>query len=119
MAAAPDSLVDALRLSARRAGNARTVSSLMHAIDHFRRPRSESVLTRSELCALAVPAMFIWGADAPYLTADRARPSIDLIPRATLCEVPGGHGPWLVDSRRSAELIQTHVPRALDALRAG
>jgi pimeloyl-ACP methyl ester carboxylesterase len=119
VAAAPDSLVDALRLSARRPGNARTVSSLMHAIDHFRRPRSESVLTRSELCALAVPTMFIWGADAPYLTADRARPSIDLIPRATLCEVPGGHGPWLVDTRRSAELIQTHVPRALDALRAG
>ncbi len=45
IAAAPDSLIDALRLSARRPGNARTVGSLMHAIDHFRRPRPESVLT--------------------------------------------------------------------------
>ena len=39
VAAAPDSLIDVLRLSARRPGNARTVNSLMHAIDHFRRPR--------------------------------------------------------------------------------
>jgi pimeloyl-ACP methyl ester carboxylesterase len=109
VAAAPDSLIDALRLSARRPGNARTVSSLMHAIDHLRRPRPESVLTTPELRAIAAPTMFIWGADAPYLTADRARPSIGQIPSATLHEVPGGHGPWLVDTARSAELIQTHL----------
>jgi pimeloyl-ACP methyl ester carboxylesterase len=109
VAAAPDSLIDALRLSARRPGNARTVTSLMHAIEHFRRPRAESVLTTTELAALAMPTMFIWGTDAPYLSAERARPSIDEIPTATLHEVPGGHGPWLVDPERSAQLIQTHV----------
>ena len=109
VAAAPESMIDALRLSARRPGNARTVSSLMHAIDHFRRPRAESVLTTQELRAIAAPTMFIWGADAPYLSADRARPSIDQIPEATLHEVSGGHGPWLVDTERSAELIQAHL----------
>jgi pimeloyl-ACP methyl ester carboxylesterase len=107
--AAPDSLIDALRLSARRPGNARTVASLMHAIDHFRRPRAESVLTVPELRAIAVPTMFIWGTDAPYLTAACARPAIEQIPRATLHEVPGGHGPWLVDTQRCATLIQTHL----------
>lgn len=107
--AAPDSLIDALRLSARRPGNARTVSSLMHAIDHFRRPRPHSVLTTPELRAIAVPTMFIWGAGAPYLTADRARPSIEQIPGATLHEVPGAHGPWLVDPERSGELIRAHL----------
>ena len=55
--------------------------------------------------------MFIWGADAPYLSADRARPSIDQIPGATLDEVPGGHGPWLVDVRRNAELIERHLTK--------
>jgi len=109
VAAAPDSLIDALRLSARRPENARTVTSLMHAIDHFRRPRAESVLTTRELRAIAIPTMFIWGADAPYLSAERARPSIEQIPTATLHEVPGGHGPWLVDTERSAELIKTHL----------
>jgi pimeloyl-ACP methyl ester carboxylesterase len=109
VAAAPDSLIDALRLSARRPGNARSVNSLMHAIDHFRRPRLESVLTTQELAAIAIPAMFIWGTDAPYLSIERARPSIEQIPRATLHELPGGHGPWLVDTKRSAELIQTHL----------
>ena len=109
VAAAPDSLIDALRLSARRPGNARTVTSLMHAIDHFRRPRPESVLTTPELRAIAVPTMFIWGTGAPYLAADDARPSVRQIPGATLHEVPGGHGPWLVDTGRSAGLIQTHL----------
>ena len=109
VAAAPDSLIDALRLSARRPENARSVGSLMHAIDRFRRPRTESVLTTAELSAIAVPTMFIWGADAPYLSAERARPSIEQIPQATLHVVPGGHGPWLVDTKRSAELIQTHL----------
>ena len=109
VAAVPDSLIDALRLSARRPGNASTVSSLMHAIDHFRRPRPESVLSPPELASIAVPTMFIWGTEAPYLTADRARPSIDQIPGATLHEVPGGHGPWLVDPERSARFIQAHL----------
>jgi pimeloyl-ACP methyl ester carboxylesterase len=115
VAAAPDSLIDALRLSARRPESARTVTSLMHAIDHFRRPRTESVLTTAELAAIDTPTMFIWGTDAPYLSAERARPSIDRIPMATLHEVPGGHGPWLVDTERSAQLIDTHLtstPRA-------
>ena len=109
VAAAPDSLIDALRLAARRPGNARTVASLMHAIDHFRRPRAESVLTAQQLAAISVPTMFIWGTNAPYLSADRAAPSIDQIPGATLHEVAAGHGPWLADTMRSAELIQTHL----------
>jgi pimeloyl-ACP methyl ester carboxylesterase len=106
---APDSLIEALRLSARRPGNARTVNSLMHAIDHFRQPRTESVLTTQQLTSIATPTMFIWGTDAPYLSANHARPSIDEIPNASLHEVPGAHGPWLADTNRSAELIQIHL----------
>jgi pimeloyl-ACP methyl ester carboxylesterase len=81
----------------------------MHAIDHFRRPRTESVLTTPELRAIAVPTMFIWGAAAPYLSAAHARPSIDEIPGATLHQVPGGHGPWLVDRPRCTALIRAHL----------
>lgn len=109
VSAAPDSLIEALRLSARRPENARTVTSLMHAIDHFRRPRAESVLTGPELAVITTPTMFIWGTHAPYLSAARARPSIDQIPTAVLHEVHGGHGPWLVETDRCAELIQTHL----------
>ena len=76
VAAAPDPLIDALRLSARRPGNASSVSSLMHAIDHFRRPRPESVLDHRGACRDRAPTMFIWGADAPYLTR-RSRPTLD------------------------------------------
>ncbi|MGB0091034.1 MAG: alpha/beta hydrolase [Solirubrobacteraceae bacterium] len=109
VAAAPDSLLEALRLSTRRPENARTVASLMHAIDRFRRPRPESVLTGAELAAIPTATMFIWGSDDPYLSPQGARLSIEQIPTATLHELPGGHGPWLVNAERAAELMQTHL----------
>jgi pimeloyl-ACP methyl ester carboxylesterase len=110
-AATPDPLIEALRLSARRPENARTVASLMHAIDRFRRPRPESVLTRAELAAITTPTIFILSSDDPYLSVERARPSIDQIQGARLYEVPGGHAPWLVDAQHAAELIaaQSHL----------
>jgi pimeloyl-ACP methyl ester carboxylesterase len=112
VAAAPDSLIEALRLSARRPENAKSVAALMHAIDRFRRPRPESVLTSAELAAIKVPTIFILGSDDPYLSVEQARPSIDQIQDATLYEVPGGHAPWLIDPQRAAELITTRSPLA-------
>jgi pimeloyl-ACP methyl ester carboxylesterase len=108
-AAAPDELLDLLRLAARRKGNARTVNSLMHAIDGFRRPRPESVMTDAELRRIRVPTMFCWGTEDPFLSPFKARPFIDKIPGAVLHEVPGGHGPWLDDSARCARLVTDHL----------
>jgi pimeloyl-ACP methyl ester carboxylesterase len=110
VAAAPDSLIEALRLSARRPENARTVASLMHAIDRFRRPRPESVLTTTELAGIKAPTAFILGSGDPYLSPERSLPSIRTIPTATLHEVPGGHAPWLVNAQHAAELIAHHAP---------
>ena len=109
VAAAPDPLIEALRLSARRPENARTVASLMHAIDRFRRPRPESVLTSAELAAITAPAIFILGSDDPYLSIERARPSIDQIQHSRLYELPAGHAPWLVDPQQAATLIAKHL----------
>jgi pimeloyl-ACP methyl ester carboxylesterase len=107
-AAAPDELLDVLRLAGHRSGNARTVASLMHAIDGFRRPRPDSVMTDGELGRIAVPTMFCWGAEDPFLSPARARASIAKIPGAALHEVPGGHGPWLEDSAGCAKLVADH-----------
>ena len=109
IAAAPDSLIEVLRLSVRRPENARSVASLMHAIDRFRRPRPESVLSSAELAAITKPATFILGSGDPYLSIERARLSIGQIHGARLYEVPGGHAPWLVDADRAADLITTHA----------
>jgi pimeloyl-ACP methyl ester carboxylesterase len=115
VAAAPDPLIEALRLSARRPQNARTVASLMHAINRFRRPRPESVLTSAELAAITTPTIVILGSDDPYLSVERARTSIGQIQGARLYEVPGGHAPWLVDAQHPADLIvnsfASNVPR--------
>ena len=106
---APEPLIEALRLSARRPQNARTVASLMHAIDRFRRPRAESILSDAELAAIRVPTCFILGTDDPYLSPHDARRSIGRIPIATVHEMPAGHGPWLADPSRVAGLIAAHV----------
>jgi pimeloyl-ACP methyl ester carboxylesterase len=109
--AAPAALIDALRLSAQRPENARTVASLMHAIDRFRRPRLESVLTAAELAAIAIPTAFVLGSDDPYLSPQDARPSIEAIPIAHVYEMDAGHGPWLVDPAYVAHLIGAHAHR--------
>jgi pimeloyl-ACP methyl ester carboxylesterase len=119
VAAAPDSLIQALRLATRRPENARTVASLMHAIDRFRRPRPESVLTSAELAAITAPAMFILGSDDPYLSVERARPSIDQIQDARLYELPAGHAPWLVDAQQAARLIAEHLTTGPNLPHAG
>jgi len=108
-AGAPAELVDVLRLSARRKGNARTVASLMHAIDGFRRPRADSVMTDGELRRITAPTMFCWGTDDPFLAPASARPAIAKIPGAVLHEVPGGHGPWLDDPAGCAKLVTGHL----------
>jgi pimeloyl-ACP methyl ester carboxylesterase len=109
VSAAPASLLDALRRSARRPENARTVVWLMHAIDRFRRPRLESVLTPAELAAIAMPTVFILGSDDPYLSPQDARRPIESVPTARVYEMGAGHGPWLVDPAHVAYLIETHI----------
>ena len=106
--AAPAPLLTALRLSAQRPENARTIGSLMHAIDRFRRPRVESVLTAAELAAITVPTVFILGSDDPYLSPQDARRSIEDIPTASVYEMDAAHGPWLVEPAHVASLIEGH-----------
>jgi pimeloyl-ACP methyl ester carboxylesterase len=107
-AAAPDHLLDVLRLAARRPDNARTVASLMHAIDGFRRARPDSVMTDQQLRQIRVPVLFCLGTADPFLAPAQARPSVAKIPGAVLEEVPGGHGPWLEDPATCAGLVISH-----------
>ncbi len=106
---APRPMLDVLRLSMRRRGNAATVASLMHAIDHFRRPRTSSVMNDIELGRITAPTIFIWGKDDPFLSPDNARPAIAEVPSATLHEVAGGHAPWFEDPVRCGSLIGRHL----------
>jgi pimeloyl-ACP methyl ester carboxylesterase len=104
----PDELVDVLRFARTRKGNPRTVASLMHAIDGFRRPRPETVMNDSELARVHVPTMFCWGRGDPFLTPERARPSVAKIPGASLHEIDGGHAPWFEDPVGCAALVDDH-----------
>lgn len=107
-AAMPPGLLEVLRLAGRRPGNARTVASLMHAINRFRRPRAESVMDADELGRVTVPTAFVWGTEDRYLVPGDARPWIERMPAATLHEVAGGHGPHFEDPASCVELITRH-----------
>jgi pimeloyl-ACP methyl ester carboxylesterase len=105
----PDELVDILRLASRRRGNPASVASLMHAIDEFRRPRPETLMSDDELTRIKVPTQFCWGRDDPFLSPQRARPSVAKIPGAVLHEVVGGHGPWFEDPVGCATVIRNQL----------
>jgi pimeloyl-ACP methyl ester carboxylesterase len=104
----PDELVDVLRFASRRKGNPRTVASLMHAIDQFRQPRPETLMTDGELARIDAPTLFCWGQRDPFLSPQEGRPSVAKIPGAVLHEVDGGHGPWFEDPVGCATLIKGH-----------
>jgi pimeloyl-ACP methyl ester carboxylesterase len=108
-AGVPVELLDALRFGVRRPGNARTVGALMHAINGFRRPRPESVMTPDELGRVATSTLFVWGTDDPYLSPEGGRPSVERMPLAGLIEVPGGHAPWLEDAAGTAKAAIRHL----------
>jgi hypothetical protein len=81
----------------------------MHAINHFRRPRSSSVMCDFELGRITAPTMFIWDEDDPFLSPDNARPCIAAVPSASLHEVAGGHAPWFEDPMLCGSLIGRHL----------
>jgi len=109
VAAAPEPLLQALQLYGQRPESARTVASLMQAINRPRRPRPESVLSDQEVTAIKPRTLSIWGTDDPYLSPHDARPSIERMPSAILHELPAGHAPWLIDTEPTARLVRSHL----------
>jgi pimeloyl-ACP methyl ester carboxylesterase len=104
----PDELVDVLHLACRRKGNPKTVASLMHAIDSFRRPRPETLMTNDELSRIETPTLFYWGREDPFLSPQRGQSSVAKIPGAILHEVDGGHAPWFENPLDCANQINEH-----------
>jgi pimeloyl-ACP methyl ester carboxylesterase len=107
----PDELVDVLHLACRRRGNPKTVASLMHAIDGFRHPRPETLMSDGELAGIQTPTLFYWGREDPFLSPQQARPSVAKIPGAHLHEVDGGHAPWFENQADCAKLVDEHQRR--------
>jgi pimeloyl-ACP methyl ester carboxylesterase len=105
----PDEQVEVLRLAVRRKGNARTVATLMHAINTFHRPRPDSVTSDEDLGRISVPTTFCLGRTDPFLRPAEARPSVAKVRSAKLLEVDGGHGPWLDDPDSCATVVSDHL----------
>ena len=86
----PDELVDILRIACRRKGNPKTVASLMHAIDEFRRPRPETLMSDSELARIQIPTLFYWGREDPFLSPRRRARRSRRSPAPSCTRLPEG-----------------------------
>jgi pimeloyl-ACP methyl ester carboxylesterase len=62
-----------------------------------------------ELRNVATPTLVVWGDHDPVGSVDVAEAIQDLIPDARLEVLPAGHGPWLGDPARAAELVSGFV----------
>jgi pimeloyl-ACP methyl ester carboxylesterase len=68
--------------------------ALMRAVMRWTRPRPSIVTTPDQLRGIGHPVRLIWGQQDPFGRPGTGRRIADLIPRADLHVVPGGHAPW-------------------------
>jgi pimeloyl-ACP methyl ester carboxylesterase len=71
--------------------------------------RSSARLDPDELRRLNVPTLLIWGDHDPVGTAEVARETARLMPRAQLELLPAGHVPYLGHPQRVSELLSTFI----------
>src|SRR6266540_1444096 len=62
-----------------------------------------------ELRQLTVPTLLVWGDHEPVGAIKVAEATVELIPNARLEVLPAGHGPWLGNPDRTAELVSKFV----------
>jgi pimeloyl-ACP methyl ester carboxylesterase len=65
-------------------------------------------MSDEELARIYVPTLFCWGQEDPFLSPQRARPSVAKIPGAQLHEVAGGHAHSFEDPVGCASLVDAH-----------
>jgi len=62
-------------------------------------------LQEDEVRRIDQPTLFVWGDNDAFGTPDVGRRAVDIMPRANLEVVPGGHLPWLDEPKRVGELV--------------
>jgi pimeloyl-ACP methyl ester carboxylesterase len=72
----------------------------------FRRPLR---VQPDELRQLTVPTLLVWGDHDPIGAVKVAEATANLLPNAQLEVLPAGHGPWLGNPDRTAELVSSFV----------
>lgn len=71
--------------------------------------RRRSRVRAGELRQLTMPTLLIWGEREPLGGVPVAQEIAQLIPRAELAVLPGGHAPWLGHPARTAEAVMDFV----------
>ncbi|MBW3566072.1 MAG: alpha/beta hydrolase [Acidobacteria bacterium] len=72
----------------------------LNALIRLRGNRPEMRLTSEQLEALRQPTMVFWGENDPFGSVETGERMVELMPRAELHVVGGGHAPWITESAR-------------------
>jgi pimeloyl-ACP methyl ester carboxylesterase len=67
--------------------------------------RPERLFTEEDLGRISHPTLLIWGDRDPIGDPEVARQASTLFPNAQIEVLPTGHGPWLGEPNRTADLI--------------
>jgi pimeloyl-ACP methyl ester carboxylesterase len=108
----PEGFFEVVHEGMRQPGYRTAMLTHMQLAMRLGRPRSENLLSDSELRQLTVPVLMIWGEEDPYGEADIGRRACALMPDARLEVIPGRHAPFLDDPERCGALIADLVRRA-------
>jgi pimeloyl-ACP methyl ester carboxylesterase len=100
-----ESLVAAARDPIASAANLAELRAIISPIGFRRSARMDP----DELRRLDVPTLLIWGDHDPVGTAEVARETARLMPRAQLELLPAGHVPYLGHPQRVSELLSTFI----------
>ena len=68
-------------------------------------------LQEDEVRRIAQPTLFVWGDNDAFGKPDVGRRTADIMPKAKLEVVPGGHLPWLDEPKRVNALVRDFLSR--------
>jgi pimeloyl-ACP methyl ester carboxylesterase len=78
---------------------------MVHAVVRLRGARPQVALTEPQLARLTQPVQLIWGDHDPFGPPAVGERAAQTIPDAEFHVVPGGHGPWVDQAARVADLV--------------
>lgn len=99
-------LRDLLVATQRRPAYRPSLLALMRSVMHWTRPRRPIVTTAEQLRQVRHPVRLIWGEQDPFGAVAAGTRIAELIPRADLHLVAGGHAPWLHQAERVGRLTE-------------
>lgn len=110
-------LADLMLEYERLPGSAGSLLELHRAVVRLRGPQPTTEITESELKNVAKPVQFIWGENDPFGPPSVGVRAAEIMSRAEIHVVPGGHGPWFGEAERIGTIVNPFLTKHTKGVR--